>query len=554
MSVDGQANLPATGVAVKLSLSSKTKKLGTRSSEHFEAHDGQAGASGPKDEPELIKEIEGRTIHTVITKETKGPLVIPLLKQNVWRNLPEELRRSATPEVPERTTSGASTPQKRVRSRSPSPSTVDTPREVSPVQMKAESDDQSSPAPSKWGLQLRKKRKVDTPASSVSTPAAEKSACTPRQDCDPVVAAPMSLEEEAMAAVLAEAAGGNGEDDTKLKLLPILAQNAVPGLGRLEDEAEKYRHDVKLRPEEATLEDYERVPIEEFGQALLRGMGWETGKPVGKNPNGLVEPIMNKPRPHLLGLGATPAPPEKKEKKYIKPGEKREPDTTLDVPKKPSKDDLPRSKQQSPNRKEDKRGKEVLRPGVVVRITAGSNKGCEGMIVEVKERSSGTVAKVKLNKSDEIARVWLDELKPLGHKIKSEAANGSSRNGSSSLARRSWLRPHIRLRIVSKSFKGGRFYNKKCVVQDVVTMGECIARLESGDILEGLMEKHVETYIPNVDKTIIVVQHQDRELVGQTGRLKEKDSGKERAAVQMDHSLDYHTFSYDEICELVEEY
>lgn len=75
-----------------------------------------------------------------------------------------------------------------------------------------------------------------------------------------------------------------------------------------EDVVEKYRYDVSLRPEEvslnlkfasssarcldhlhiikSTLEDYERVPIEQFGAALLRGMGWEKGKPVGKNPNG----------------------------------------------------------------------------------------------------------------------------------------------------------------------------------------------------------------------------------------------------------------------------
>jgi hypothetical protein len=32
---------------------------------------------------------------------------------------------------------------------------------------------------------------------------------------------------------------------------------------------------------QASLEDYERVPIEAFGAALLRGMGWKEGEALG---------------------------------------------------------------------------------------------------------------------------------------------------------------------------------------------------------------------------------------------------------------------------------
>ena len=32
-----------------------------------------------------------------------------------------------------------------------------------------------------------------------------------------------------------------------------------------------------LRPEQSSLDDYEQVPIEQFGLALLRGMGWKDG-------------------------------------------------------------------------------------------------------------------------------------------------------------------------------------------------------------------------------------------------------------------------------------
>ncbi|KAE8987750.1 hypothetical protein PR003_g20612 [Phytophthora rubi] len=85
---------------------------------------------------------------------------------------------------------------------------------------------------------------------------------------------------------------------------PILQQNAVPGLDALQDVTDKYRHDVALRPEAPDVHSdvYESVPVEAFGAALLRGMGW-TGDvdpdDVGAAPQ---------PRHKLLGLGATKRP------------------------------------------------------------------------------------------------------------------------------------------------------------------------------------------------------------------------------------------------------
>jgi len=90
-------------------------------------------------------------------------------------------------------------------------------------------------------------------------------------------------------------------------------------------ETEAYRMDIVNRPDEATLEDYENIPVEEFGAALLRGMGWKDGQGIGKNKQ-LTNPIELKMRPSLLGLGAKPMPiMEEDTRKYIKPGETRGP-------------------------------------------------------------------------------------------------------------------------------------------------------------------------------------------------------------------------------------
>lgn len=36
---------------------------------------------------------------------------------------------------------------------------------------------------------------------------------------------------------------------------------------------------------ESTVEDYERIPIEDYGLAMLKGMGWKEGVGIGKNPS-----------------------------------------------------------------------------------------------------------------------------------------------------------------------------------------------------------------------------------------------------------------------------
>jgi hypothetical protein len=49
------------------------------------------------------------------------------------------------------------------------------------------------------------------------------------------------------------------------------------------DETLAFRDDVKNRPDETTMEDYENIPVEEFGAALLRGLGWNEGEGIGRN-------------------------------------------------------------------------------------------------------------------------------------------------------------------------------------------------------------------------------------------------------------------------------
>ncbi|NEJ84234.1 hypothetical protein GR268_48270, partial [Rhizobium leguminosarum] len=103
--------------------------------------------------------------------------------------------------------------------------------------------------------------------------------------------------------------------------MPLLLKYRLPGLDTIEDEDEKYaipsllllllprnffcglvqaltfhlrfatrhdttrntrfRFDVESRPEETTASAYDRVPVEKFGEAMLRIMLWKPGDPIG---------------------------------------------------------------------------------------------------------------------------------------------------------------------------------------------------------------------------------------------------------------------------------
>ena len=61
----------------------------------------------------------------------------------------------------------------------------------------------------------------------------------------------------------------NGHDGAEARRLVLEGQENIHA-----DDVEAFQKNLEELPDEATLEDYEKVPVEEFGAALLRGMGW----------------------------------------------------------------------------------------------------------------------------------------------------------------------------------------------------------------------------------------------------------------------------------------
>jgi len=100
--------------------------------------------------------------------------------------------------------------------------------------------------------------------------------------------------------------GGDGEE--KRREIAAIRVEDQQAWNHPKTEADAFKEDILTRPDEATLEDYERVPIELFGEAMLRGMGHTPGKAASRTGAGRVDPYIPESRPALLGIGAKPRP------------------------------------------------------------------------------------------------------------------------------------------------------------------------------------------------------------------------------------------------------
>lgn len=127
-----------------------------------------------------------------------------------------------------------------------------------------------------------------------------------QQQPQPQPSQPRTEDEIALQALIRET---NGETQGGSDLVIESARRDDEGTRY--DETTSFRADIKARPESATLDQYNAVPVEEFGAALLRGMGWKDGQAVGRGnyatsatADRATRPRIPERRPGFLGIGA----------------------------------------------------------------------------------------------------------------------------------------------------------------------------------------------------------------------------------------------------------
>jgi len=102
------------------------------------------------------------------------------------------------------------------------------------------------------------------------------------------------------------------------------------------------------------------------------------------------------------------------------------------------------------------------------------------------------------------------------------------------------------VRIISKKLEGGKFYNKKGHIVDVVSRHKCIVQLPDG-LVEGVKQKDLETVIPKPGEKVRVVRGSDKGSLGTLFERKKNDKNVECGVVQLSSDLSISVYELDDI-------
>ena len=332
----------------------------------------------------------------------------------------------------------------------------------------------------------------------------------------------------------------------------------VPGKEALtqdDRDTEALREDLEHLPPESSLGDYQRMPIEAFGEALMRGMGWSEGRGIGRNAKKDVEAKELVRRADRLGLGADPAAPTKKQKRFIKPGESREVADMVYV------DDSGAVKSSRPVNA-TLTNKRTL--GVVVGkrmyVQSGRHSGfeCEVKSIEQSSSSSSDRATVRLLPSLEMVSVRCKDLVEMNHKRQktgNELTNGTnkklkvdSKHPSHHYETKPWLYPNIRVKIIDKKAFDGKLYLKKGTVLDVKSPTVCDVFVDDfNEVFQDLHQSQMETSVPRKEgSTVKIVAGRFK---GRVGQLLHRSKHSEYVALQINDEDEVKKLHLDDIAE-----
>lgn len=335
-----------------------------------------------------------------------------------------------------------------------------------------------------------------------------------------------SAAEKAAAAKLAEATQ------------PLLAAGQLPGLSEIADEGEKFRRDLSMRAAdvEASSDTYAKVPIGEFGAAVLRGMGWKG--PTKEDEARFAAPP--EPRHYRLGLGAQPKPKELFDRK----GRLRADESAAKKRKW-----LGASREEAACARKTQRlavGDVATCRGRRCRVLELSETGAAFEFETTGERGvAGLGDLVRVSAQSLLTEPFVD---PPKSRKKNQQRN-DSRNRDERKLRQGWLCAGIRVRVARPE---DPHYRQKAVVLDVLRHGSglrALLHLDSGAFVHdpGMKEKHLETALPKEGGRIKVVAGPRR---GRTGHLVRRDKADQSVLARLDDDLDLLSLPMDDVAEL----
>jgi len=343
-----------------------------------------------------------------------------------------------------------------------------------------------------------------------------------------------------------------------------------------QDEAAQLKEDLASLPPEATLEAYEAMPVESFGEALLRGMGWVEGKAIGRMHREEVEARELLRRPIRLGLGAAPVP-ETNEKKIIKPGESRKQADMVYVDEKGRVlNSKPVGKAAVERGEASHADLDVVVAGKTMHIVQGRHAGlkCEVVMLEPEDKGRSQRAKVRMLPSYETVIVSCKDLanNNIGSRKRSQEEadldyyskkkkkkdrgkdrerdrDVSSSDDEEEGGGAAWLVPHVKVKIVDKKLKHGKYYLKKGCIIDVKAPTLCDVLLDEKDHVVEAHQSQLETVVPKKEGTVLLVVAGEKK--GERGKLLSRNNETGLAAVQLLGDFSIHKLSLDDVAEYI---
>lgn len=95
----------------------------------------------------------------------------------------------------------------------------------------------------------------------------------------------------------------------------------------------------------------------------------------------------------------------------------------------------------------------------------------------------------------------------------------------------SWLVPGIRVKIVSRKYREGKYYLSSGIVTDILSEKDFLFVTDSKECLDDLKEKHLETEIPKIGGAVRILRGEHQ---GQLGILHSRDKTNNRVEVRLD--------------------
>ncbi|KAK1287407.1 Protein MOS2 [Acorus calamus] len=184
------------------------------------------------------------------------------------------------------------------------------------------------------------------------------------------------------------------------------------------------------------------------------------------------------------------------------------------------------------------KGKEDVKVAEIERRSAGEGLGFrpggdkKPPMPPPKERIVGSKASIR----------WRRELEISKKRRGREESSGGDRPVR-------WVRSRIRVRVISKKYKGGAFYRKKGEVLDVVGPTTCDIAMDGGKVvLDGVEQELLETAIPKEGGNVLVLLGRHK---GAFGRLVKMNTERETAVVRDADSHELLKVRLEEIAEYV---